>query len=37
MAIDELVQMKEPEPLPIGLKDLQPIKFEPVNNHFDTW
>jgi hypothetical protein len=30
---DELVQTKEPKPLPVGLEDLQHVEFEPVNNY----
>jgi hypothetical protein len=33
LVIDELVQTKQPEPLPIELGDFQLIEFELVNNH----
>jgi len=33
LVTNEPIQTKEPKPLPIELEDLQPIKFEPVNNH----
>jgi hypothetical protein len=31
--IDEPIQTKGPEPLPIELEDLHPIEFKPINNH----
>jgi hypothetical protein len=33
LIIDELVQTKEPKPLPIELEDLQHVEFESVNNY----
>jgi hypothetical protein len=33
LVTNELVQTKEHEPLPIELEDIQPIEFEPINNH----
>ncbi len=33
LAIDKPIQTREPEPLPIEPKDLQPIEFEPFSNH----
>ncbi len=33
MVTNEPIQTKEPKPLPIKLEDIQPIKFEPINNH----
>ncbi len=33
LVIDEHVQTKEHESLPIEHENLQPIEFEPVNNH----
>jgi hypothetical protein len=33
LVIDKPIQAKELAPLPVELKDFQPIKFEPINIH----